>query len=174
MIQLIQRYLSTLLAILSKASFVPFKTCFLIVNVNKLINPFIWISQSTFISHFFASILARFIVFVPIIGPSLITIVICLRGISVTYSRHFECLKAIMVSRSVVFPSLLMFFTAFMPCQLSGSSSILEIILHINSSEELIILVVDINVTNIDNVLGILICIEIGVFRFYFCILVSK
>jgi len=50
----------------------------------------------------------------------------------------------------------------------------LEIRLHINSSEELIILVVDISVTITDNVFGILICIDIGVFRFYFCILVSK
>src|SRR5215831_7865552 len=72
----------------------------------------------------------RVIVFLPLIGPSIISILIDFLSSSLTISLHLEFLKAITTSLSIVSPALLIFFIDFVPCQNSGSLSISDITFH--------------------------------------------
>src|SRR5437870_105614 len=71
---------------------------------------------------------------VPFIGPSVIIICTDFLGLSTTVWRHFESLNAIVTSRSIVLPALLMFFTLFVPCQYSGSWSTSATMSHTRST----------------------------------------
>ncbi len=76
----------------------------------------------------------RVIVFLPFIGPCIISILIDFLLSSLTISLHLEFLKAITTSLSTIFPVLLIFFIDLVPCQNSGSLSISATISHTLSS----------------------------------------
>src|SRR5215204_5599300 len=67
-------------------------------------------------------------------GPSIIIISTDFFGWSTTVCRHFESLNAIVTSRSILLPALLMFFTVLVPRQYSGSLSTSATTFHILSS----------------------------------------
>src|SRR5574341_61875 len=71
---------------------------------------------------------------VPVIGPSVIFVSIDVGGLSVTFCIVFESLNAITTSRFMTLPSLLMFLTAFVPCQDWASLSTSDTIAHTLSS----------------------------------------
>jgi hypothetical protein len=67
-------------------------------------------------------------VFRPLMGPSVIVVVIDFIGSNDTVSLHNEFLKAITTSLSTVFSDLLILFIDLVPCQYTGSLSMLDII----------------------------------------------
>ncbi len=80
------------------------------------------------------SIAISAIVFLPFIGPSIISTLIDFLTSNCTISLHLEFLKAIITSLSMMFPVLLIFFIDLVPCQNSGSLSISAITSHTLSS----------------------------------------
>ncbi len=128
-----QAIYSTAFAILASASSVPSAMCFFTMPVNMPRKPASLMSQTTSIRVLSPEELSV-TTLVPFSGPSVIAISTDLLGLSTTVWRHFESLNAIVTSRSIVFPFLLMFFTVLVPCQYCGSLSTSATIAHTLSS----------------------------------------
>lgn len=126
---------TTFFDILSNASWVPLKICLFIISAKIAKRPFTLMSHSTSIRVELFSIWLSVIVFLPFIGPSIISTLIDFLGSNVTISLHTEFLKAITTSLSTVFPFLLIFRICLVPRQNSGSLSISEMTLHTISTD---------------------------------------
>src|SRR5690606_15530291 len=124
---------STAFAILVSASSVPSAMCFFTIPVNIPRKPASLMSQTTSIRVFSPDGLTV-TTLVPLSGPSVIEMSTDFFGFRTTVWRHFESLNAIVTSRSIVLPFLLMFLTVLVPCQYSGSLSTSATISHTRSN----------------------------------------
>jgi len=121
--------------ILSNASSVPFKICFLTIPVKIPKSPLTLMFHSTLILVVLFSIVVSTIVFFPFIGPSIIFTLTEVLASNSTISLHTEFLKANITSLSTILPCLLIFLIDLVPCQNSGSLSISDITFHTLSSD---------------------------------------